>query len=438
MDTNLGASRIFVFKILSYFYVDRKEVDAMAGRKDSRGRVLKQGECQRKDGRYSYAYTDPCGKRRYIYANDLMKLRSREQQLQKDQLDGLDIYTAGKATVNYVFDRYLSMKSELRSSTYTSYVYMYDRYVRDTFGKKLVAEVKYSDVMFFYERLMQNYKLQVGTVDKIHTLIHPIFKLAVRDSIIRINPANGCIAEIKKKSTTGANKRKALTIPQQKAFIDYTQHSEVYYRWAPLFTVLLGTGCRVGEIIGLRWEDVDFAERTININHSVSYRADAKDDFRCSYSVSKPKTEAGIRNVPMLDAVYEALQDENRYQKIEGSNEMTIDGMSGFIFRNRYGAVHNPQGINKAIERVSDAYNAEEIIKAKKEKREPILIPHFTCHHMRHTFCTRLCEQEPNVKVIQEIMGHKNIQTTLDIYADATEEAKKESMVRLSEKLDVF
>ena len=105
----------------------------MAGRKDSRGRVLKQGECQRKDGRYSYAYTDPCGKRRYIYANDLMKLRSREQQLQKDQLDGLDIYTAGKATVNYVFDRYLSMKSELRSSTYTSYVYMYDRYVRDTF-----------------------------------------------------------------------------------------------------------------------------------------------------------------------------------------------------------------------------------------------------------------------------------------------------------------
>lgn len=261
----------------------------MAGRKDSRGRVLKQGECQRKDGRYSYAYTDPFGKRRYIYANDLMKLRSREQQLQKDQLDGLDIYTAGKATVNYVFDRYLSMKSELRPSTYTSYVYMYDRYVRDTFGKKLVAEVKYSDVMFFYERLMQNYKLQVGTVDKIHTLIHPIFKLAVRDSIIRINPADGCMAEIKKKSTTGANKRKALTIPQQKAFIDYTQHSEVYYRWAPLFTVLLGTGCRVGEIIGLRWEDVDFAERTININHSVSYRADAKDDFRCSYSVSKGK-----------------------------------------------------------------------------------------------------------------------------------------------------
>ena len=117
---------------------------------------------------------------------------------------------------------------------------------------------------------------------------------------------------------------------------------------------------------------------------------------------------------------------------------MTIDGMSGFIFRNRYGTVHNPQGINKAIKRVSDAYNAEEIIKAKKEKREPILIPHFTCHHMRHTFCTRLCEQEPNVKVIQEIMGHKNIQTTLDIYADATEEAKKESMGRLSEKLDVF
>lgn len=124
----------------------------MATRKDTRGRVLKQGECQRKDGRYSYAYTDPFGRRKYIYSKDLMKLRDREKQLQKDQLDGLDTYTAAEATINDVFERYMATKSELRRSTYTGYIYIYiyNRFVKDSFGKKRIAEVRYSDVLFYY------------------------------------------------------------------------------------------------------------------------------------------------------------------------------------------------------------------------------------------------------------------------------------------------
>ena len=76
-------------------------------RKDFRGRVLRKGEVQRaSDKRYMYCYTDPFGRRKYIYANDLVTLREKEAQLTKDQMDGLDIYVAGKATVNFVFDRY--------------------------------------------------------------------------------------------------------------------------------------------------------------------------------------------------------------------------------------------------------------------------------------------------------------------------------------------
>ena len=78
----------------------------MACRKDGKGRVLRKGEGYRKgDGRYSYVYIDPLGKKRTIYAKSLVKLREREEQLQKDQLDGLDIYVAGKADVNFLFDR---------------------------------------------------------------------------------------------------------------------------------------------------------------------------------------------------------------------------------------------------------------------------------------------------------------------------------------------
>ena len=100
-------------------------------RKDHRGRALRKGEIQRKDKSYMYTYTDPYGKRRYIYANDLVELREKEKRLMKDQLDGLDVYAAGNADLNFVFDRYITTKTELRRTTYTNYTYMYDRFVRD-------------------------------------------------------------------------------------------------------------------------------------------------------------------------------------------------------------------------------------------------------------------------------------------------------------------
>lgn len=113
-------------------------------RKDLRGRTLRKGEMQRSsDKRYAYSYTDPLGRRKYIYANDLVTLREKEAQLTKDQMDGLDIYVAGKATVNFVFDRYMSLKTNLRQTTRSNYLYMYDRFIRDTFGKKKIAEIRY-------------------------------------------------------------------------------------------------------------------------------------------------------------------------------------------------------------------------------------------------------------------------------------------------------
>lgn len=81
---------------------------------------------------------------------------------------------------------------------------------------------------------------------------------------------------------------------------------------------------------------------------------------------------------------------------------------------------------------------AGEEVNAKKEHREAVILPDFSAHHLRHTFCTRLCEQETNLKVIQSIMGHKDIQTTMDVYAEATEQKKQESFERLSATLNVF
>ena len=407
-------------------------------RKDLRGRSLRKGEVQRaSDKRYMYTYTDPLGRRKFIYANDLTQLREKEEKLLKDQLDGLDIYVAGKATLNETFDRYISTKYNLRESTRSSYIYTYDHYVRETFGLKRIAEIKYSDVLQFYYHLLNQQGISLGTLDSVHCLLHPTFQLAVRDEIIRKNPTDGVMKEISRESGKNRGVRHALTIEQQRCFMEYIANHPIYYHWWPMFTILLGTGCRIGEALGLRWQDLDFENRVISINHSLVYYP-ANGSNKCVLRVSLPKTDAGIRTIPMLDIVKDAFEMLYEEQKENGFNETEIDGMTGFIFCNRFGSVPNPQTVNHTIKRIANNYNADEVVRAKKEHRDPIILPNFSCHHLRHTFCTRLCENETNLKVIQSIMGHKNIETTLDIYAEATEKKKQESFENLAAKLDIF
>lgn len=157
----------------------------MASRKDKKGRVLRKGESYSDSkGMYLYAYSDPFGKRRYIYAKDLPALREKEEQLKKDQLDGIDSYAAGTADLNFMFDRYMSTKSELRVSTRANYLEVYDRYIRNEFGRKKIGEIKYSDILFFYNHLICDLGIHIGTVQYIQRLIRPALEIAVRDNII--------------------------------------------------------------------------------------------------------------------------------------------------------------------------------------------------------------------------------------------------------------
>lgn len=404
-------------------------------RKDNKGRNLRTGEYQRKDLMYQYKYIGADGKQKFVYSKDLQELRKKEEQIKQDIKDGIKTRAEIPLTVNDMFDKYIATKTELKASTRTNYCYMYKNYVRDTFGTKKLADVRYSDVKCFYNSLIKEKNFKPNSMEIIHTLLHPVFTLAVRDNYIRVNPTDGVMAEIKKSHNWEKPKRHALTEEQQGAFIDYMKNSEIYSHWLPLFTAFLGTGCRVGELIGLRWEDIDTKNDTISINHNLIYRQN--DDGVCEMHITTPKTEAGKRTIPMLPEVKQAFITERKRQMEQGIRSCTIDGYTNFVFLNRENYVHNPQTINRAIVRIYKAYNEEEEKKAKKEKREPVLIPHFSVHNLRHTFCTRFCENETNIKVIQEIMGHSDISTTMNIYAEATESKKQESFKNLIGKMKI-
>ena len=115
--------------------------------------------------------------------------------------------------------------------------------------------------------------------------------------------------------------------------------------------------------------------------------------------------------------------------------ELEVDGYTDFVFINRYGNVLLPHDINRAIVRISTEANAKEAEQAKKERRSPVVIRHFSVHNLRHTFCTRLCEVENNIKLIMAIMGHSDVQTTMNIYNEIQEAKKKEAFTELNNKI---
>ena len=206
---------------------------------------------------------------------------------------------------------------------------------------------------------------------------------------------------------------------------------EDYSHWYPIFAIMVGSGLRVGEITGLRWCDVDLKEGIIDVNHTLVYYAhrDEAHKHGCYYNVNTPKTKASTRQVPMLDFVKEAFIMEREYQEAMGIKcEVTIDGYTDFIFVNRFGEAQNLANLNKAIRRIIRDCNDEEFL---KDENPAVLLPHFSCHSLRHTFTTRMCEAGLNVKVIQDALGHQDISTTLNIYADVTRELKKKEFAGL-------
>ena len=409
-------------------------------RRDDKKRILEKGEYQKDSGVYEYRYKDIHGKTRSIYSWRLTAsdpqpkgkapcepLRDMEAAIDKDLHNNIDTYTAQTTTLNDRYDMYIESKINLRRSTKRNYIYMYDKYVRDTVGQMKMCDIKYSIIQRLYNNMITKYGFQPNSMEALHTVLNPVFERAMWDNIIDSNPCPKAMKQIRESDAWVKDKKRALTLEEQKEFMNFLRTSPKYRHWTNIMVVLLGTGMRIGECIGLTWQSCKFKTDEIIVDHTLNYRQDSNGHCR-SYIEFGPKTPAGQRSIPMFDEVRAALLAEKQRQEEVDTAGTVIDGLSNWVFTNRYGTVFKPKSINAAITRICNAYNEEEQKAAKAEGREPFLLPHFTCHQLRHTFCTRLCEVEPRPKVVQAIMGHANINTTMDVYAEIEERTKKEAV----------
>ena len=393
----------------------------LSKRRDKNRIVLKTGEGLRKNGSYYFRWRTRQGERECVYAKTLEELREKEETIKKDKYDG--IKAEGKyITVNDLYDLWKDLKRGLKDNTFQNYQYTYNTFVRPNFGKLRIKDLKKSDVKRFYNNLVDERNLQISSVDCIHTVLHQILQIAVDDEYIRHNPSDNVLTELKKSHVCQTEKRRGLTKQEQDLLLNYLMHTPKYYHWYPLIAVMIGTGLRVGEVTGLRWKDIDLKQGTINVNNTLVYYCHREDGAKngCYFNVNTPKTAQSNRIVPMLGFVKEAFILEKKLQNEAGLKcNVNIDGYTDFIFINRFGDAQHQGTINKAIRRIIRDCNDAEL---NKNPDAEVLLPHFSCHSLRHTFTTRMCEAGINVKVIQSILGHKDITTTLDIYTDVTKD----------------
>lgn len=381
-------------------------------RKDSKGRVLKTGESQRKDSRYQYRYKDIYGERKVIYAADLKELREKEEQILNNVNDGVD-YAAGGITVLELLERYINLKQGVRYNTKVGYQFVLNLVSKEAFAKRIIRDVKVSDAKMWFMKLHKDGR-GYSTITSVRGVVKPAFQMAYDEECIKRNPFLFKLTDV---VPNDSKKRIALTEEQEATWMQFIKNDNTYQKYYDEFVVLLGTGMRVSEFCGLTKKDLDFKNRKIRVDHQLVRERNGK------YYVEKTKTEGGCRFIPMTDEVYNSLKNILKNRR-SVKKEMIVDGYRNFILIDKKEqpkvALHIENEMRWAM-------------KKYKKLNPDHPLPHITPHVMRHTFCTKLANAGMDVKSLQYVMGHSDVGVTLNVYTHANYDRAEEQMTELIE-----
>ena len=378
-------------------------------RKDSKGRILRTGESQRKDLTYQYRYIDVAGTRRTVYANDLQELRKKEKAIQKEVEDGIN-YCEGNITVIELIERYTSLKQGVRHATKVGYNFVLNLAKKEDFCYRKINTIKPSDAKLWFMKLQKDGR-GYSTITSVRGVIKPAFQMACDEDIIRKNPfafpLNGVVVN-------DSQKRIALSPEEQEIFMTFIKEDSHYSCYYDEFVVLLGTGMRVSEFCGLTKDDLDFVNRKIRVERQLMKEKGGV------YHAEKTKTETGIRFIPMSDEVCQSLKNilANRRKP---KKEMLIDGYTGFILLDK--------NCNPKVGLHIDHHMQWAMKKYRRTREEPL--PTITPHVLRHTFCTNMALAGMDIKSLQYLMGHSDAGVTMNVYTHANFAHAEKSMQQI-------
>ena len=391
-------------------------------RKDHKGRILKTGETWDGKGQRYMFRKMVNGERITIIDSDLVELRKKENELLHQIDRGQKISSkSSKITLNEYFDNWLELyaKSGRKITTITNYNSYYNTYIRETIGKKAIKQVTKADIQRIINAMALEGKKH-STFANLKSCLNVVFECAVDDDIILKNPAKNI-----QLPQTGSKKIKPVPEEHIKIFLEYVRNSKRFSYSYPAFLVLFNVGLRIGELSALTWDDIDFKTSEIRINKSLNrYR---KKDYGFTMAVGSPKSKTSVRTIIMNDTVKIALMRLKMQRGKETPILPCVDDsgnvkgeVKDFVFLNNSGNVWIEPVFRELIIRITEQYNKE----AEAKGREKIEV--WKPHQSRHSYTSLAYSVGADMKAVSHMLGHNSINTTMNVYAELTEEKKKE------------
>lgn len=367
--------------------------------KDLKGKQLGTGLSQRKDGRYQARLTTNNGKR---IEKNFTKLADAKEWLMSQKYTK-HILTTNDLTVDQWYNFWMSnYKIDIvRDNTADQYRSRYQFNIKDAIGKMKLADVKPIHCQRLLNQMFDCGKYSHGTINLVKVTMHDMFKYAVENEYIFKNPADN----LKMKPVAKAERR-VLSREEQKTFKQYAENT----LYSNAYCLVLETGLRVGEVGGLQWGDIDFEQRTMMVKRTL-----LQDSAKGGFYFGSPKTKNSIRTIPLTMEAVKILESQQALQqKLRAKSTNWSTEWDTLVFTTRNGNPVGASTLRMMMVRIVKNINFDRKYNHKAE------FPHCYMHALRHTFATRCIEQGIQPKTLQKILGHSNINTTMDLYVHVT------------------
>ena len=374
--------------------------------KDLRGKEIGEGIYQQTNGTYCARFVDRFGKRKSKRSKKLQEVR----QWLADAIyinEHSDIEQATNMIVDAWFEYWIDVKRKtVRPNTVRNYTERYYKNIQKVIGKKILTAIKPIHCQKIFMN-MADEGYRTTTIYQTRITLYNMLEFAKENEVILSNP---CKKSVKSDMGKPSQKKKALTIEEQKKFLKQAkgQSYENQYKF------ILQTGLRTGELVGLKWEDVDFENKTVKIQRSMEYRYSVG-----AWRTGEPKSKSGYRTIPLTDeAIRILLAQKEKNSKIKFISEE----WSEYIFLCRKGEPVKNSTYDTALFKICE--------KAGINK--------FSMHVLRHTFATRCIEGGMMPKTLQKILGHSNIGITMNLYVHITDQEKQKEINMVACALNVI